>query len=43
LYHIQRKGYYIEPTSAVALAALKKLHVRKNDVVVLPLTGHGFK
>jgi len=43
LYHIQRKGYYIEPTSAVALAALKKLHVRKNDVVVLPLTGYGFK
>ncbi len=43
LYHIQRKGYYIEPTSAVALAALKKLHVGKNDVVVLPLTGYGFK
>jgi len=43
LYHIHRKGYYIEPTSAVALAALKKLHVRKNHVVVLPLTGHGLK
>ena len=43
LYYIGKKGYYIEPTSAVALAALKKLHVRKNDVVVLPLTGHGLK
>jgi threonine synthase len=43
LYYIQRKGYYIEPTSAVSIAGLKKLCNRKNDHVVIPLTGHGLK
>ncbi len=43
LYYIRKKGYYIEPTSAVVLAALKKHHLHKNQVVVLPLTGHGLK
>lgn len=43
LTYIRRKGYYIEPTSAVALAAFKKLHIHKKHVVVLPLTGHGLK
>lgn len=38
-----RKGYYIEPTSAVAIAGLKKYSFGKNTVVVLPLTGHGLK
>jgi len=42
-YYIGRKGYYIEPTSAVALAGLKKLATRKDDLVVIPLTGHGLK
>jgi threonine synthase len=43
LYYIRRKGYYIEPTSAVAVAGLKKLVTRKNNCVVIPLTGHGLK
>ncbi len=43
LYYIRRKGYYIEPTSAVAIAGFKKLFTRKDDVVVIPLTGHGLK
>lgn len=38
-----RKGYYVEPTSAVAIAALKKYHLPKNQRVVIPLTGHGLK
>ena len=43
LYYIRRKGYYIEPTSAVAIAGLKKLVIRKNNRMVIPLTGHGLK
>lgn len=38
-----RKGYYIEPTSAVAVAGFKKYHNDKKESVVLPLTGHGLK
>jgi threonine synthase len=38
-----RKGYYIEPTSAVAIAGLKKYQIGKNELVVIPLTGHGLK
>jgi threonine synthase len=43
LYYIGRKGYYIEPTSAVTVAAFQKLRTGKDQVVVLPLTGHGLK
>ena len=43
LRFIRRKGYCIEPTSAVALAALKKYHTQTNQMVVIPLTGHGLK
>ncbi len=43
LRFIWRKGYYIEPTSAVALAALGKYRIPSNQVVVIPLTGHGLK
>jgi threonine synthase len=43
LEYTQRKGYYIEPTSAVVVAAFKKYRLRKDQVVVLPLTGHGLK
>jgi threonine synthase len=43
LTYIRRKGYYIEPTSAVAVAGFKKLNTRKNDCMVIPLTGHGLK
>lgn len=38
-----RKGYYIEPTSAVAVAGFQKYPMRKNAVAVVPLTGHGLK
>jgi threonine synthase len=43
LYYIRRKGYYIEPTSAVVIAGFKKLNTRVNDRVIIPLTGHGLK
>ncbi len=38
-----RSGFYIEPTSATALAAFRQLTTSPDDVVVLPLTGHGLK
>jgi len=38
-----RKGYYIEPTSAVAIAGFKKYPMKQDEEVVLPLTGHGLK
>lgn len=43
LYCIRKKGYYIEPTSAVGIAGFKKLHTKDDDCVVIPLTGHGLK
>jgi threonine synthase len=43
LHATLQRGYYIEPTSAVAIAGLKKQHIGKNQVVVIPLTGHGLK
>jgi len=42
-YYTLRKGYYIEPTSAVVIAGFKKHRIGKNQVIVLPLTGHGLK
>ena len=36
-------GYYIEPTSAVVIAGFKKYPLKKNEDVVVPLTGHGLK
>jgi threonine synthase len=38
-----QKGYYIEPTSAVVIAGFKKYQMKQDEVVVLPLTGHGLK
>lgn len=43
LHTTLRKGYYIEPTSAVAIAGVKKYSFGKNTLVVVPLTGHGLK
>jgi threonine synthase len=43
LHSTHRKGYYIEPTSAVAIAGFKKYPMKQDEVVVLPLTGHGLK
>jgi len=38
-----KKGYYVEPTSAVVVAGFKKYYARRNERIVLPLTGHGLK
>jgi threonine synthase len=38
-----QKGYYIEPTSAVALAGLKTSLIKNGKITVVPLTGHGLK
>lgn len=38
-----QKGYCIEPTSAVAIAGLKKYPTKQKEIIVLPLTGHGLK
>jgi len=43
LDYTRRKGFYVEPTSAAAIAGFKKSFTRKNDLVVVPLTGHGLK
>jgi threonine synthase len=43
LYVLHKKGYYIEPTSAVAFAGFQKYHTKQEDVVIVPLTGHGLK
>ena len=38
-------GFYIEPTSATAIAALKKVHklAQPGETIVVPLTGSGLK
>jgi threonine synthase len=38
-----RRGFYVEPTSAVVLAAFKKRPSLPGEVVLAPLTGHGLK
>ncbi|MBN2598957.1 MAG: threonine synthase [Candidatus Thermoplasmatota archaeon] len=43
LHYTLRKGYCIEPTSAVAIAGFKKSHLGQGKSVVIPLTGHGLK
>jgi len=42
---LAHRGYYIEPTSALALAGFKQLkdEIQEDEVVVLPLTGNGLK
>ena len=42
---LARRGLYVEPTSAVAVACLDQLRSRvgRDDVVVVPLTGSGLK
>lgn len=39
------KGFYIEPTSALVVAALKVLveHINEDELVLMPLTGSGLK
>ncbi len=36
-------GFFVEPTSAVALAGLKRYEGSPQDHIVMPLTGHGLK
>ena len=44
LKNMAKKGYYIEPTSAAAIAgASKYLAKSKDEVVVSVFTGHGLK
>ncbi len=42
---LARKGLYVEPTSAVPVAALKQLRARLSpgEITVIPLTGSGLK
>ena len=42
---LARRGLYVEPTSAVAIAALARLRlvIEKEETTVVPLTGSGFK
>jgi threonine synthase len=40
---LARQGFYVEPTSALAVAALASLRDRLAGVVVVVLTGSGFK
>lgn len=42
---LAHKGYYIEPTSALVVAALKLLtdEITEDDLVIMPLTGSGLK
>ena len=38
-----KRGWYIEPTSATAIAAVGKYPISEGETVVVPLTGHGLK
>ena len=40
---LAHQGFYVEPTSALAVAALDHLRDRLGDVPVVVLTGSGFK
>ena len=42
---LAEKGYFVEPTSALAIAGFMKIRdqVKTMDIVVLPLTGNGLK
>jgi threonine synthase len=42
---ISRKGYFIEPTSAVVIAGIQKYieKTKSTDIIVSALTGHGLK
>jgi threonine synthase len=40
---LAHRGFYVEPTSALAVAALDRLRDSLGDVPVVVLTGSGFK
>ena len=43
LVDASRMGFYMEPTSATALAAVQACDISPDDTVVVPITGHGLK
>jgi threonine synthase len=43
LFLLGRKGLYVEPTSALPIAAFLKYPSVRTGTVVAPLTGHGLK
>ncbi|MBT4140914.1 MAG: threonine synthase, partial [Candidatus Latescibacteria bacterium] len=43
LKKIAKKGFYVEPTSATALAAVSHYKNEEHERIVVPLTGHGLK
>ena len=42
-HHLARKGFFVEPTSAVVWGALKKAENTLQGGVVAILSGHGLK
>jgi len=40
---MNRSGWFIEPTSASAIAAATKIELEENRIIIIPLTGHGLK
>ncbi|MBP1720261.1 MAG: Threonine synthase [Deltaproteobacteria bacterium] len=45
LIDLARKGFYVEPTAAATIAAIPKYlsQLKKNEIIVSVLTGHGLK
>lgn len=43
LKDIATQGLFVEPTSASSIAAFNKYNMSKNEIIVLPITGHGLK
>jgi threonine synthase len=43
LKKMAQMGFYIEPTSATAIAAVSHYQKEEDERVVVPLTGHGLK
>ncbi|MEE2752884.1 MAG: pyridoxal-phosphate dependent enzyme [Candidatus Latescibacterota bacterium] len=40
---MNRSGWFVEPTSASAIAAATKIELEENRIIIVPLTGHGLK
>jgi len=45
LIELARKGFYVEPTAAAAIAAIPKYlsQLKKDEIIISVLTGHGLK
>ena len=42
-HSLAEAGWYVEPTSASAVAALSAMRQPPGDLCIVPLTGHGLK